>query len=315
MAKKKKIIENEGSITEILAELIPELGNLEIDDYDKVIDDIFDSSKAFDGELIDAMDFLMSRGITPDKYAVYYAAFQMAKTMDPEELDSPEQIPSELTEHYIRRQGTKVMAYTPLKDAADYSLLLKIQMKDVTKPPMWRELEVPADMNFSQLHEVIQVVMGFENYHMWQFNKTADDDSLLISDSNPEEVDEFEVTHEASETPLTMFLQNRKDKLEYTYDFGDDWIFTVEVKELIKGRLQHPVCRKFKSELNPIEDFGGIWSYISAREDLETWEKLTKKQRREHAADHGFDSADKYIDYLSFNLIDPENVNEELEEH
>ena len=50
MAKKKKVIENEGSITEILAELIPELGNLEIEDYDKVIDDIFDSSKAFDGQ-------------------------------------------------------------------------------------------------------------------------------------------------------------------------------------------------------------------------------------------------------------------------
>ena len=39
-----------------------------------------------------------------------------------------------------------------LKDAAEKTLKLRVQMRDVSKPPMWRELKVPADFTLSLIH-------------------------------------------------------------------------------------------------------------------------------------------------------------------
>ena len=75
--------------------------------------------------------------------------------------------------HGMGRKRTPFTTYTPIADAAEKTLVLKIQMKGVTKPPMWREVEIPANYNFEELHEVIQIVTGLENCHLWQFNKSA----------------------------------------------------------------------------------------------------------------------------------------------
>jgi len=38
-----------------------------------------------------------------------------------------------------------------------------------SKPPIWRKLAVPSDIVLSELHEVIQIAMGWTNSHMHQF--------------------------------------------------------------------------------------------------------------------------------------------------
>lgn len=60
-----------------------------------------------------------------------------------------------------------------LDDASEKTLKLRVQMQDVTKPPMWRELKVPANFTFYQLHKAIQAVCGFEDAHLWQFQHRA----------------------------------------------------------------------------------------------------------------------------------------------
>jgi hypothetical protein len=44
---------------------------------------------------------------------------------------------------------------------------LKITLKDV-KPPVWRRVLVP-DCPLTKLHEIIQVVMGWDDCHMYDF--------------------------------------------------------------------------------------------------------------------------------------------------
>jgi hypothetical protein len=39
-------------------------------------------------------------------------------------------------------------------------LQLKLTLRGVSKPPVWRRLLVPADMCFERLHEVSQISMG-----------------------------------------------------------------------------------------------------------------------------------------------------------
>jgi hypothetical protein len=50
----------------------------------------------------------------------------------------------------------------------DAILRLKIVLAD-TEPPIWRRVEVPAEMTLRQLHTVIQVAIGWDDDHLHQF--------------------------------------------------------------------------------------------------------------------------------------------------
>lgn len=39
-------------------------------------------------------------------------------------------------------------------------LQLKIQLRNVTKPPVWRRLQIPSDITFLELHYIIQAAFG-----------------------------------------------------------------------------------------------------------------------------------------------------------
>lgn len=323
MAKKKKTEPERGVTDELLAtfeELRRDAENINADRLAEISDMAFDTMSEDEKDEFEAMFFLALQGVTPDDYARFYQSVQFAQSMieDPVGKPASNGYDDVMNPFWglsgFGRSRSAVKEYEPLKDASNHTLVLKIQMKGVTKPPMWREVEIPADYNFEQLHDVIQDVTGLENYHLWQFNVKAYDESLLIGFS---EEGEFHgglqfVTHEADETPLTQFLHQKGDKLEYVYDFGDDWIFSVEVKEVAERKIEHPVCRKFKSELNALEDFGGVWAYLSAREDYEEWGKLTNKERKQLAKEHGFESADEYLEFLNENRFNLDDVNEAL---
>jgi hypothetical protein len=47
---------------------------------------------------------------------------------------------------------------------------LKITLRGVAKPPVWRRVLVPADVTLRDLHEVIQQAMGWNDYHMHVFS-------------------------------------------------------------------------------------------------------------------------------------------------
>src|ERR1035441_8581726 len=38
-----------------------------------------------------------------------------------------------------------------------------------TQPPIWRRLLVPSSLTLAQLHNVLQIAMGWENGHMHEF--------------------------------------------------------------------------------------------------------------------------------------------------
>lgn len=318
MAKKKK---GEREMSEQLLSAFQgknkEQENISMNSLEEMADMAFGSLSENEKDDFQAMLALALRGITPEEYTQFYHIFNISGKIAEKIGADPGMDEFPFMSGAFGKKRIEIKEYEPLKDASEHTLVLKIQMKDVTKPPMWREVEVPADFDFMQLHEVIQEVVGLENYHMWQFNAKAYDNSLQIS-ADMENDSPFGggmdgMTHDAEETYLTQFLQHKGDKLEYVYDFGDDWIFTVEVKELCDKKIDHPVCRKYKSELNALEDFGGIWSYLDARQDLDTWEKMSKKERKKRFQERGFDSEEEYLEFLNEHRFNLDEVNAALE--
>ena len=45
---------------------------------------------------------------------------------------------------------------------------LKVTLRDI-QPPVWRRLAVWEDTTLAQLHRVLQIVVGWEDYHLHRF--------------------------------------------------------------------------------------------------------------------------------------------------
>ncbi len=131
---------------------------------------------------------------------------------------------------------------------------LKVTLKD-SKPPIWRRILVPDSVSLYQLHNILQIVMGWEDYHLHQF---------LIGDEyygNPEDDEMGEMKNE-KRFRLKQFVTGKGFKFFYEYDFGDGWEHVIQVEAVLpveEGR-QYPVCVEGKRACPP-EDIGGVWGY------------------------------------------------------
>lgn len=210
---------------------------------------------------------------------------------------------------------THIEDATPIPDAEKKTLRLKIQLRDITKPPLWREVEIPANYTFEKLHFVIQKVMNWDNAHLWQFQHSPYDSQLEIG---PVSDDENELSlenasHDASVTPVTGFLKQKDDKLVYVYDFGDDWIHDIKVLSVEDKIIEHPKLLKWKGD-HPIEDCGGIYDYLNLRNIYSGALKLSKKEEKEFLQNSFFNSMSDFIKYMSSQVVDPDEINDLLTE-
>ena len=147
---------------------------------------------------------------------------------------------------------------------------LKITLKDI-EPPIWRRIQIPSTCTFWDLHSYIQDAFGWTNSHMHQFTYTDDTGAEPIIIGIPLEP-EFE-----DETPalpgwehkLKRYIEGETSRIEYTYDFGDNWVHTIELEEIlepVKG-FKYPFC--VDGERNsPPEDCGGPHGYAGLLETL-----------------------------------------------
>jgi len=49
---------------------------------------------------------------------------------------------------------------------------IRVELEDI-EPLIWREMEAPTSMTLKALHETIQQLMGWCDYHLWEFSDAA----------------------------------------------------------------------------------------------------------------------------------------------
>lgn len=136
-------------------------------------------------------------------------------------------------------------------------LQLKILLKD-SKPPIWRRVLVKSNISFYELHHTIQCVMGWENYHLFEFNI----DNYRIGETD-EDFGMNERLINAKEVGLSdILVDGGIEKFSYTYDFGDNWKHEITVEKTLSldENEFYPKCIKGKMNCPP-EDCGGIPGY------------------------------------------------------
>ncbi|MCX7097232.1 MAG: plasmid pRiA4b ORF-3 family protein [Methylococcales bacterium] len=136
---------------------------------------------------------------------------------------------------------------------------IKISLKGA-KPPIWRRVLVPSTMKLNTFHGVVQTAMGWENYHLHQFEFRQTYYGV------PDE--EFEMENE-SKYKLSQLLTHEKESMNYIYDFGDNWQHKILLEKILPfdDCVTLPLCIKGNRACPP-EDCGGIWGYVELLETL-----------------------------------------------
>jgi len=123
-----------------------------------------------------------------------------------------------------------------------------------SKPPIWRRLQVPGDITLNKLHRIIQVAMGWSDYHLHQFII----DEEYYGEPHPDYGSEMK-----DEKKVKLFhVASQGDKFAYEYDFGDSWWHVILVEKILRPEpgIDYPRLLKGKRACPP-EDVGGVWGY------------------------------------------------------
>lgn len=180
-------------------------------------------------------------------------------------------------------------------------LQLKISV-DGIQPPIWRRFLVKDDITFERLHKTIQAVMGWDDYHLYEFavgdaSIMLDEDGLSTAKSSlgvllqsPAFCQMLEKGKKGSrridagkiqailkaqrdrekhdlKTKIRALICSERQTFRYTYDFGDNWDHTVMVEKVLASADAPflPYCIRGKRACPP-EDCGSIGGYYSLQE-------------------------------------------------
>jgi|GEM_PF-556587 hypothetical protein len=148
----------------------------------------------------------------------------------------------------------------------------KIKIEGLSKPPVWRKVEVPAAMSFLQFHQVIQTVFGWENAHLWNFEPLTKSRRCAPSFRIEEPYEDMEYWDDAkpliaSDTALDRIFPSVKE-LVYTYDYGDNWTHSIKLEGIVDEERAYAVCTGGKGATPP-EDCGGTGGYEALKEAFE----------------------------------------------
>ena len=136
---------------------------------------------------------------------------------------------------------------------------LKVGLRGAT-PPIWRRLEVLADISLARLHRIIQVAFAWDDSHLHVFHTPYGE--FGIADA--------ELGHRA-EAPVTLeqVAPTVGSAIRYTYDLGDDWEHEVVVEKVLHrdNTVSYPRCTGGRRAAPP-EDCGGIWGYTDLAQTL-----------------------------------------------
>ncbi len=155
-----------------------------------------------------------------------------------------------------------------MKKKYDQVYQFKINLKGI-KPPIWRRIQVPETYTFWDLHVAIQDAMGWEDYHLHEFNFTLPLTKIKVCIGIPMEDDLEETMLPGWEIKISDFFSLQNPTGDYCYDFGDGWQHSVTLEKILprEAGVIYPRCIDGKRACPP-EDCGGIGGYAEFLEAI-----------------------------------------------
>ncbi|MEA3253811.1 MAG: tetratricopeptide repeat protein [Chloroflexota bacterium] len=151
------------------------------------------------------------------------------------------------------RESLRAARY-PISESYPTIYEMKVRIKG-SRPAIWRRFQVSGNITLYKLHRVLQIVMGWSDYHLYEFWIGRS----LFSEPDP---DFGSGIKSARRIKLSEAITREKSKFVYVYDLGDNWEHEVIVERILPSEkeLRHPVCLE-GARACPPEDCGGVPGY------------------------------------------------------
>jgi hypothetical protein len=140
---------------------------------------------------------------------------------------------------------------------------IKVTLENIS-PSVWRRVLVSEKTTLYELHEIIQILLGWLDYHLHEFLIN----DIHFGDPENDEFGERDICDEMDYTLKTLGLREGSH-FTYEYDFGDNWKHKLTVEKILpveKG-IHYPYCIKGKRACPP-EDVGGYMGYANFLEAI-----------------------------------------------
>jgi uncharacterized cupin superfamily protein len=135
-----------------------------------------------------------------------------------------------------------------------WAFVLKISLRDI-EPSVWRRIVVPSTIALKKLHEALQIVMGWGNYHLYQFETRDGTFGIPDPDFPYELIDQSRVR-------LDRLISAPRDRCIYEYDLGDSWRHEIRLERVIEDtKGESRVWCIDGARACPPEDVGGPPGY------------------------------------------------------
>jgi uncharacterized protein DUF6933/pRiA4b ORF-3-like protein len=183
------------------------------------------------------------------------------------------------------------------------AVVLKITL-DLVNAKCWRRVTIPLNITFNTLHDIIQKLFNWNNYHLHQFtvfDQKIIESKIVYLHKKERQTEHIIVPEQGAMSYKDIYgrcaLENRVllseylnldlseyPRIEYNYDFGDDWVHNIEVEKIIED-YDKGVAECIDGEgFSPPEDVGGKYGYMDflkviydvnndERENMLNWSK------------------------------------------
>ena len=134
-----------------------------------------------------------------------------------------------------------------------------------------RQIKVPWDVSFHELHNVIQKLFNFDDYHMWEFKVPAEipgEDAVDL-----ENIVQTVSYEDAWHVGIKRIL-DENDILVYEYDFGAGWEIIIQKIDSIDYKNKTALLTDYTGKYSPMDDidvfvFDEIMEAIDNGENVE----------------------------------------------
>jgi Plasmid pRiA4b ORF-3-like protein len=136
---------------------------------------------------------------------------------------------------------------------------LRVEIDEVT-PAVVRRVEVPLDIRLDDLHFVLQIAIGWQNCHPFEFRVDAAANDKRWGLVDKDDPDSSPLPAELA--TLADLLAHGQTVFRYDYVYGEDWGHTVELEAIVPGNGDTPYPRLLSAQGRcPPADIGGAMGY------------------------------------------------------
>jgi len=151
---------------------------------------------------------------------------------------------------------------TPSASGAEVIAQIKVWLHGIS-PMIWRRVLVPGSFTLRELHGVLQVAMGWEGIHLYQFClRAACYGSWELSAASPD-------------VTLTALRLRKGARFLYEYDLNIPWRHDVRIEDCLEPEAgkAYPVCSRGGGPCPP-EDCGGPADFQRRRDNIMSLDAL-----------------------------------------